>query len=115
MATVTDAASSRPVLRADERARMAKAAVRKADNQHEEMGRVVREVRKASGLNLDEFALAIKKDPRQVKRWEEAMDRPQIEAVFAVDEFKPLVLEAMACQSGHAVERETVIRIRRTA
>lgn len=94
---------------------MAKASVRKADNPHAEMGAVVADVRKASGLNLDEFAAAIKKDPRQVKRWEEATDRPQIEAVYAVDAFKPLVVEAMAQHSGHAVETETVIRIRRIA
>jgi hypothetical protein len=95
---------------------MAKASVRKADgNPHAEMGAVVVAVRKASGLNLDEFALAIKKDPRQVKRWEEATDRPQIEAIYAVDEFKPLVVEAMAHGSGHQVEVDTVIRIRRTA
>lgn len=115
MSSVPAPARRAEVLRPDERARMAKAAVRKADTPHAEMGRVVRDVRKASGLNLDEFALAIQKDPRQVKRWEEATDRPQIEAVFAVDAFKPLVLEALACQSGHAVERETVIRIRRSA
>ena len=94
---------------------MAKASVRKADNPHAEMGRVVADVRQASGLNLDEFAQAIKKDPRQVKRWEDAEDRPQIEAVYAVDAFKPLVVEAMARQNRQQIEIETVIRIRRIA
>lgn len=105
----------RPVLRPDGRARMAKAAVRKADNPHAEMGAVVVAVRQASGLNLDEFAQVIKKDPRQVKRWEDATDRPQIEAIYAVDDFKPLVVEAMAQRSGHRVETEVVIRIKRSA
>ena len=103
------------VLRTDGRARMAKASVRKSDNPHAEMGAVVKAVRKASGLNLDEFAVEIKKDPRQVKRWEAAEDRPQIEAVYAVDAFKPLVLEAMARQNGQQVTVETVIRIKRIA
>jgi hypothetical protein len=100
---------------ADERARMAKASVRKADNPHAEMGAVVVAVRQASGLNLDEFALAIKKDPRQVKRWEEATDRPQIEAIYAVDAFKALVVEAMARPIGQRVAVKTVITIEKTA
>lgn len=94
---------------------MAKASLRKAENVHAEMGELVADVRGLSRLNLDEFAAEIKKDPRQVKRWESGDERPQIEAVYAVDAFKPLILEAMAKRIAHVVETETVIRIRRTA
>jgi DNA-binding transcriptional regulator YiaG len=112
---VAEALVARPLLRTDQRARMAKADLRKAETPHAEMAHIVADVREASRLNLDEFAREIGKDPRQVKRWESGDERPQIEAVYAVARFKPLVLEAMARQNQQQIEIETVIRIRRSA
>lgn len=104
-----------PLLRPEQGAKTAKASLRKAEVGHADMGEVVALARKLSHLNLDEFAHACGKDPRQIARWEAGTERPQIEAVWAVGEFKPFVLEAMAALASCRVETETVIRIRRTA
>jgi len=104
-----------PLLVSESRAKTAKATLRKPENPHEEMGKVVAAVRDLSRLNLDEFAAELKKDPRQVKRWESGDERPQIEAVWVVMRFKPLVVEAMARIANTPIEVETVIRIRRSA
>lgn len=94
---------------------MAKAHPVKPEQTHAAMGAVVALTRKLSHLNLDEFAQRCGKDPRQIARWESLTERPQIEAVWAVSEFQPLVLEAMAALASCRVETETVIRIRRIA
>lgn len=104
-----------PLPRAEHGVKTAKASLRKADVGHGDMGEVVALARKLSHLNLDEFAHACGKDPRQIARWEAATERPQIEAVWAVMDLRPFVLEAMAALASCRVETETVIRIRRTA
>lgn len=104
-----------PLLRSECGVKTAKAVLRKAENVHGDMAGVVALARKLSHLNLDEFAQRCEKDPRQIARWEAGTERPQIEAVWAVAEFKPFVLEAMAALASCRVETETVIRIRRTA
>jgi hypothetical protein len=65
-------------------------------------------------LLLKEFAVLIARDERQVKRWIDGKERPQFDAIFAVDRFRaPLVL-ALA-ELAHDVEIETTIRVRRRA
>jgi hypothetical protein len=103
------------VPRAEHGAKTAKAALRKPENVHADMASVVALARKLSHLNLDEFAHHCGKDPRQIARWESGTERPQIEAVWAVAELRPFVLEAMAALASCRVETETVIRIKRTA
>ena len=103
-----------PLLVTDMGARMAKGDIRKADPPYAELGWCLGEVKRVFGLSLEEFAYELGKDERQVARQISGVERPQIEAVFAVDRFRPALLIAMAQASGHGVEIDTVIHIRRT-
>lgn len=93
---------------------MAKADLRKTEKPHAAMAQIVADVYDASRMNLDEFAGALGKDPRQVKRWMEADERPQVEAIYAIEDFRPLLLEAMARRTK-GIRVSTEIRIERTA
>ena len=104
-----------PLPSSERRAVMAKADLPKPERRHVLMAAVMTAVREASKLNLDQFSQRCGKDPRQIDRMEKGEERPQIEAVFAVEAFQPLVLEAMAAVIGHRVEVETTIHIRRSA
>lgn len=54
------------------------------------------EVRRDAGLNVDEFADVLERDPRQVGKWLNATERPQFETVFAIDRFQQPLLLALA-------------------
>ena len=103
-----------PLLCSETRAKTAKASLRKSENGHAVMAAIVAEVRKASGLNLDEFARGVGRDPRQIARWEAGTERPQIEAIYEVPSLQPLVVEALAKRTP-GCEVVTEIRVRRTA
>lgn len=95
---------------------MAKADIRKADTDayYASLGGCIADVMRASGLTLKEFAAEVGKDERQVKRQMDGAERPQLEAVFAVERFRaPLVIALAKLATG--VEVDTVIRVRRTA
>lgn len=95
---------------------MAKAALRSAeiDPHYAKLGGCMDEVRRFLGLSLEEFAYALKKDERQIARQLLGKERPQIEAVLAVDRFQgPMVIALARISQG--VEVDTVIHIRRTA
>lgn len=113
------AGAARPVISADRisRPRMAKADLRKAETEahRQEIGRVVERIQKLSGLNLQEFAAAVGRDERQVKRWFTGEERPQFDAIRAVPVLRPLVPIAMAEDAGATVEIETIVRVRRSA
>jgi hypothetical protein len=65
-------------------------------------------------LSIKEFAKAIAREPAQVSRWIDGKERPQFDAIFAVEQFRtPLVL-AIA-ELAHDVEITTTVTIRRTA
>lgn len=67
-----------------------------------------------SGMTLKEFAAALGKNESQVRRQIEGKERPQIEAVFAVEKFQgPLVIALARLASG--TEVDTVIHVRRSA
>lgn len=104
-----------PLLVPEMSARMAKADVRKAEPPYAELGWCLGEVQRVFGLTLEQFAFELGKDERQVARQIKGTERPQVEAVFAVDRFRPALLIAMAQASGHGVEIDTVIHIRRNA
>jgi len=103
-----------PLLVSEKRGKQAKSLIQKSDKTHALLGQCMEDTRIAAGLNLDEYAHAIGKDPSQVKRQIEGKERPQIEAVFAVERFQVLLITAMAKRIGQ-IEVETVIRIRRSA
>lgn len=95
---------------------MAKAALRSTekDEFYARLGGCIDEVRCVFRMTLQEFAAALGKDERQVKRQIEGQERPQIEAVFAVERFQgPMVIALARLASGTDVD--TVIHVRRTA
>lgn len=106
----------RPEKRAKQ-AKVAVSAVRKAENNplYVLLGACMEEVRNVMGLGLEEFTYAIgKNDPRQVGRQLKGEERPQIEAVFAVDRFRAPMVIALA-KSAAGVEVVTEIRVKRSA
>jgi hypothetical protein len=96
--------------------RMAKAElvdVRKADVDWKlQMGKVIERVQ--GPLLLKEFADAIDRDERQVKRWIDGKERPHFDAIFAVDRFRTRLVVALA-ELSHDVDITTTLTIRRTA
>ncbi len=67
-----------------------------------------------AGLSLKEFAAKVGKDEGQLHRQMEGKERPQIEAVFAVPQFRASLVQAMA-RLTNEIEIFTEIKIRRTA
>lgn len=67
-----------------------------------------------AGLSIKEFAARIGKDAGQVQRQMEGKERPQIEAVFAVPEFRAPLVIALS-RITPQIEVSTELRIRRSA
>lgn len=116
-ANVTAQVDGGHLLRSDVRKPMAKAGlpeVRKADvtDWKAQIGAAVRTVRGARSLK--EFADVIDRDERQVARWEKGDERPQLDAIFAVSDFRAPLVVALAELSGN-VEVTTQITVRRRA
>jgi ribosome-binding protein aMBF1 (putative translation factor) len=113
--------SRRSVLLPDPNGETAKASIRKTDSEAvgdgiwraEAGGRAIERTRALSGLLLKEFAARIRKDERTVSRWISAEERPQIDLIFAVDDFRALLVIALAEVAG--VEVTTQITVRRRA
>ena len=97
-------------------AQMAKTPLRSAENpQHIKLGACMAQVMRFLGLSLEEFAFALGKDERQLARQMQGKERPQIEAVLAVDRFQGVMLIALAnAHESAGVSVDTVIHIRRT-
>jgi transcriptional regulator with XRE-family HTH domain len=80
----------------------------------EEIGRAIDRARQLRGWNLDEFADAVKRDSRQVARWFTGVERPQLDAVFAVESLRqPLVIALAELVASDSIRIETVIRVTR--
>lgn len=112
-------AESRPVMSSDRmsRPRMAKAEIRKTDQDtwRSDIGQAVRVMRMGRGLTLKEFAAQVERDERTCSRWETGEERPQLDAIFAVQAFRlPMVLALAkaAEEAGDAIVTETLIRVR---
>ena len=65
-------------------------------------------------LSIKEFAAKVGKDAGQVQRQMEGKERPQIEAVFAVPEFRAPLVIAMS-RITPEIECFTELRVRRSA
>lgn len=105
-----------PLLVSESRGQMAKADLRKTENDqfYARLGQCIDEVRNVFGLTLKEFSAALGKNESQIRRQIEGKERPQIEAVFAVERFQgPLVIALARLARG--VEVDTVIHVRRSA
>jgi ribosome-binding protein aMBF1 (putative translation factor) len=82
---------------------MARASNRTDDEQQEwkeRVAKVVERVRALSGMNLNEFALAVGRDPRQVSRWLKGEERPHIDAILASEQLQEPMLVALAERIG---------------
>jgi hypothetical protein len=116
MGSVSQASLPTPLLVTEKSARMAKAGLRKSeiDPYYAQLGNCLREVQHAFALTLQEFALELGKNESQVRRQMGGVERPQIEAVFAVQRFQgPLVIALARLATG--IEIDTVIHVRRSA
>jgi len=109
-----------PLLVSEKSRKQAKAGlpdVRKAEieRQWRDWGACIDQVRGEFRLTLKEFAAELgDRDERQVQRWIEGKERPQVETVFAVQRFQPALVIALA-RLAEGVEVDTVIHVRRTA
>lgn len=79
------------------------------------VGEAVERIRLQAGLSLKEFAAALKKDERQVARWENGTEHAQFGVIFAVEDFRAYAVIALAEIAKDNVELITEIRVRRSA
>lgn len=96
---------------------MASAHLRKAETVdfRELIGRAIERTRTLSGLSLKEFAAAVGRDERQVSRWENGGENPQLHLIFANQSLRQPLIVALAELVGDSVEVTTHIAIKRTA
>ncbi len=96
---------------------MASASLRKSEivDWREQIGRAIERTRNLSGLSLKEFAAAVGRDERQVSRWENGGENPQLAAIFAQPALRQPLVVALAEVSGIGVEVTTQITLRKTA
>jgi hypothetical protein len=67
-----------------------------------------------AGVSIKEFAAKVGKDAGQMQRQMEGKERPQIEAVFAVPEFRAPLVIALS-RITPSIEVFTEIRVKRSA
>jgi DNA-binding transcriptional regulator YiaG len=96
---------------------MAKADLKKVDaaDFRKRIGLGLVRMRQLAGLSQKETAALIDRDVAQLARWEAGTERPQFDALIAVEVLRLPLLLAFAERAGVGVEIETSIRIRRTA
>jgi len=93
------------------RPHMAKADLRKAENN--DAGLAITQARQSLGWSLKEFSGAAKRGERQLARWEEGTEHPQLDTLFAIVPFRQPLIIALAKRAGLGVE--TTIKIREAA
>ncbi len=115
MASLSQANLPTPLLVTEGRAKTAKAGLRKTETApYADIGGCLREVQHAFKLTLQEFACELGKNESQIRRQMDGTERPQLEAVWAVERFQgPLVIALAKLATG--VEVDTVIHVRRSA
>ena len=84
---------------------MAKADIRKAEmtDWRVEIGRAIQQAMSLRGASLKEFATAIDRDESQLARWIGGAERPQLDTLFTVDEFRQPVIVTLAELGATAV------------
>jgi hypothetical protein len=96
---------------------MAKAAIRKPDGRDYrfEIGRAIDAARLSLGWNLDEFSQHVHRDQRQLARWMSGVERPQFDALFAVEALRAPLVIALAGLSSDIRVTTTISIERRSA
>lgn len=93
---------------------MAKADLKNLETSwRQQVGRAVARAFSIAGLSQKEAAGLIGRDPGQVGRWFTGVERPQFDAILAVQVLRTPLVEAIAELAGEDVEIETVVRVRR--
>lgn len=113
-ATVMNEPAAAPLLRTETPLRMAKADLRKAEMWRERIGQAVERARLLRGWSLKELADHVGRDERQIARWIAGTERPQWDALFAVESLRGPFVIALAEVAGD-IEVTTHITLRRTA
>jgi len=93
---------------------MVRADLRKAEADHWRfaIGLAIERTLSLCGWSLKEFAAAVNRDERQCARWITGGERPQFDALFAVERLRQPLIQALAELAGDGVEIETVVRLR---
>lgn len=96
---------------------MAKADLRKPENPepNNDAGDAITEARKSLGWGLKEFAEAANKGERQLARWEDGTEHPQLDTLFAILELRQPLIIALAKRAGLGVDVQTTITIQQAA
>jgi len=87
--------------------------VRKADEWRADIGQTVQRAISLLGWSLKEFSAAVDRDERQCARWISGAERPQLDAIFAVQALRGVWVIAIAELAGAEVEIETIVRVKR--
>lgn len=91
--------------------KMAKADLRKAESN--DAGQAITEARNVLGWSLKEFSGVANRGERQLARWEEGTEHPQLDTLFAIVVFRQPLIIALAKRAGLGVQ--TTITIRQAA
>lgn len=99
------------LLRTSEKAgaHMAKADLRKAENH---AGQAIERAQQLCGWSLKEFAGAAQRSERQLARWKDGSEHPQLDTLFAIVVFRRPLIIALAEQAGLGVDVQTVITLK---
>ncbi len=113
--TMRPANGSAPRVIPENRPAMLKADLRKAENVDflAQIGACLLHARSLLGWTLDRLSVELRRDPRQVSRWERGEERTQVDVVFSVEELRQPFVIALAQLAE--CEVETTVRIRRRA
>lgn len=93
---------------------MVKAALPKSENALD-AGRAIQRARELRGWSLKEFAAAAQRGERQLARWMDGTEHPQLDTLFAIESFRIPLIVALAEVAGAGVDVETLVRIRKVA
>ena len=88
---------------------MATATLRKAESN--DAGEAITSARQALGWSLKEFSGVAKRGERQLARWEEGTEHPQLDTLFAIVPFRKPLIVALAKCAGLGVRVRTVVTI----
>lgn len=82
----------------------------------EQVGHAIERALELAGKTQKEgWVLLGHKDGSQLSRWIAGTERPQFDALFAVEELRVPLVVALASLAGHGVEITTQITVRRRA
>jgi len=79
----------------------------------EQIGHALQRAFALAGRSQKEIAGLLDRDQAQIARWIAGTERPQIDAIFGVEELRPPMIVALAELAGDSVEVVTEIRVRR--